>query len=345
MPTATNVGFAPAATSQDPRTDPIARRTVVRRRVEGGDRITGVKPLIAVAYDSTVFRLPTVPPTSCGRPRVPVVTRRSPPTELARLAERANPTALVSVSPVFWPVHEAALVLVLALRIVRNPIRDPQSSRVRAPGPLPGSSGSAGGGSGTSGCAPVETPRRRLPRRTRRAAGGRCSAHRRPSEQPCPAQPRSAQEIFACRSRIVASCSDGPGDPPRANTSSNPSTACRFQVPTWFGWTSCLAAIRLHRSVPPQRLERHPFLEVRREPAAPFRRHPSASPRLWNTPCRLSENPRPPHSGRVGLASELTSRGASTTDVMLAGNWKTSRMVAHYSAGATAQRGAVARYL
>ena len=36
------------------------------------------------------------------------------------------------------------------------------------------------------------------------------------------------------------------------------------------------------------------------------------------------------HSGRVGLASELTSRGASTTDVMLAGNWKTSRMVAHY---------------
>ena len=34
------------------------------------------------------------------------------------------------------------------------------------------------------------------------------------------------------------------------------------------------------------------------------------------------------HSARVGLASELTRRGASTTDVMLAGNWKTSRMVA-----------------
>ena len=29
------------------------------------------------------------------------------------------------------------------------------------------------------------------------------------------------------------------------------------------------------------------------------------------------------HSGRVGLASELTARGASTTEVMLAGNWKT----------------------
>ena len=28
-----------------------------------------------------------------------------------------------------------------------------------------------------------------------------------------------------------------------------------------------------------------------------------------------------------------------------AGNWKTARMVAHYSAGATAERGAVARYL
>ena len=51
------------------------------------------------------------------------------------------------------------------------------------------------------------------------------------------------------------------------------------------------------------------------------------------------------HSGRVGLASELTARGASTTEVMLAGNWRTARMVAHYSAGATAERGAVKKYL
>ena len=51
------------------------------------------------------------------------------------------------------------------------------------------------------------------------------------------------------------------------------------------------------------------------------------------------------HSGRVGLASELTARGASTTETMLAGNWKTARMVAHYSAGAKAQRGAVAKFL
>ena len=32
------------------------------------------------------------------------------------------------------------------------------------------------------------------------------------------------------------------------------------------------------------------------------------------------------HSGRVGLASELTARGASTTETMLAGGWKTARI-------------------
>jgi len=51
------------------------------------------------------------------------------------------------------------------------------------------------------------------------------------------------------------------------------------------------------------------------------------------------------HSGRVGLASELTARGASTADVQRAGGWADPKMVAHYSAGATAERGAVARYL
>ena len=51
------------------------------------------------------------------------------------------------------------------------------------------------------------------------------------------------------------------------------------------------------------------------------------------------------HSFRVGLASELTARGASTTEIMLAGGWSTARMVAHYSAGAKAERGAVAKYL
>ena len=51
------------------------------------------------------------------------------------------------------------------------------------------------------------------------------------------------------------------------------------------------------------------------------------------------------HSGRVGLASELTARGASTTETMLAGGWKTHRMVAHYSAGIAAEQGAIAKYL
>ena len=51
------------------------------------------------------------------------------------------------------------------------------------------------------------------------------------------------------------------------------------------------------------------------------------------------------HSGRVGLASELTARGASTTETMLAGGWRTARMVAHYSAAVTAEQGAVAKYL
>ena len=51
------------------------------------------------------------------------------------------------------------------------------------------------------------------------------------------------------------------------------------------------------------------------------------------------------HSGRVGLAAKLTAREDSAHNVMRAGNWKTVRMVAHYSAGASAERGAVARYL
>lgn len=51
------------------------------------------------------------------------------------------------------------------------------------------------------------------------------------------------------------------------------------------------------------------------------------------------------HSGRVGLASELTARGASLQEVMLAGGWQSAAMVARYSAGATAEQGAVAKYL
>ena len=36
---------------------------------------------------------------------------------------------------------------------------------------------------------------------------------------------------------------------------------------------------------------------------------------------------------------------ASTTETMLAGGWKTARMVAHYAAAVTAEQGAVATYL
>ncbi len=49
----------------------------------------------------------------------------------------------------------------------------------------------------------------------------------------------------------------------------------------------------------------------------------------------------------AALAEYLQDRfaeGASTTETMLAGNWKIARMVAHYSAGAKAQRGAVAKF-
>ena len=51
------------------------------------------------------------------------------------------------------------------------------------------------------------------------------------------------------------------------------------------------------------------------------------------------------HSGRVGLATELTAAGASTTETMIAGGWASPGMVAHYAAGATAERGAVSRLL
>ncbi len=51
------------------------------------------------------------------------------------------------------------------------------------------------------------------------------------------------------------------------------------------------------------------------------------------------------HRFRVGLANELTARGASTTETMLTGRLSTAWMVAHYSAGATAERRAVGKYL
>ena len=50
-------------------------------------------------------------------------------------------------------------------------------------------------------------------------------------------------------------------------------------------------------------------------------------------------------SGRVGLAVELTRRGAPEQATATAGGWKSSRMVAHYAAAVAAEQGAVATYL
>ena len=50
------------------------------------------------------------------------------------------------------------------------------------------------------------------------------------------------------------------------------------------------------------------------------------------------------HSGRVGLAVELTRRGAPEQATAKAGGWKSSRMVAHYAAAVAAEQGAVATY-
>ena len=50
------------------------------------------------------------------------------------------------------------------------------------------------------------------------------------------------------------------------------------------------------------------------------------------------------HSGRVGLASELTARGASTTETMLAGGWKPLAW-SLTTARRNRREGAVAKYL
>ena len=51
------------------------------------------------------------------------------------------------------------------------------------------------------------------------------------------------------------------------------------------------------------------------------------------------------HSGRVGLAVELTRRGAPTAAVALAGGWQGDQMVIRYAAPVAAEQGAVAKYL
>ena len=56
------------------------------------------------------------------------------------------------------------------------------------------------------------------------------------------------------------------------------------------------------------------------------------------------EGRRTSHGGRVGLAVELTARGAATHAVQLAGGWKDASMVVRYAAS-VATRDAVSRYM
>ena len=50
------------------------------------------------------------------------------------------------------------------------------------------------------------------------------------------------------------------------------------------------------------------------------------------------------HSGRVGMAQDLTAAGVELPALMVAGRWQSPRMPARYTAGQAAGRGAVARY-
>ena len=57
------------------------------------------------------------------------------------------------------------------------------------------------------------------------------------------------------------------------------------------------------------------------------------------------EGRRTSHGGRVGLAVELTARGASTHAIQLAGGWKNPAQVVRYAASISTREGAVSKYL
>ena len=57
------------------------------------------------------------------------------------------------------------------------------------------------------------------------------------------------------------------------------------------------------------------------------------------------EGRRTSHGGRVGLAVELTARGASTHAIQIAGGWKDPGMVVRYAARVSSREGAVSKYL
>ena len=82
------------------------------------------------------------------------------------------------------------------------------------------------------------------------------------------------------------------------------------------------------------------WLDGRRLEDARPRRLPRRAAR-----CRARLLQRRDDGRRGPLPRESWRPSGELTARILAGNWKTSRMVAHHSAGATAERGAVARYL
>lgn len=51
------------------------------------------------------------------------------------------------------------------------------------------------------------------------------------------------------------------------------------------------------------------------------------------------------HSPRVGMAQDLTSAGASTAEIAIAGRWKNTAMVVRYSSHVASERSAVMKYL
>ena len=91
---------------------------------------------------------------------------------------------------------------------------------------------------------PPRRAERRLPPSPRRAV------HRNLIARQAESGSTVSSPSFACRSRIVASCSESRDAVPPAKTSSNPSIAWRFQAPTWFGWNFVLGGDRLHGKVP-----------------------------------------------------------------------------------------------
>ncbi len=69
-------------------------------------------------------------------------------------------------------------------------------------------------------------------------------------------------------------------------------------------------------------------------------------------PARVGRRPRrrpregfSGHSGRTGLAAELSRSGASTHEIAAAGGWRSPGMVIRYTRKVTAKRGTVAKYL